>query len=96
MNGLYTMAFLTIFDTMVGAATLYVMFKWYREKQILPRAGISLMFLGCVYQALQSGYFVISGRMPLYTDYPLWMMKDIGFGVVLLGYIIDKRTRKPK
>ena len=91
MNPIYLMLFLTAFESIVGVIALYVMFEYYKEKYVIRRIGIALLFLGCAYQALQSGYFVISGRMPLYTDYPLWMMKDIGFGVLLLGYVIEKR-----
>lgn len=94
MNTIYLMIFLTAFDSIVMLIALYVMFKWYKEKYVIRRLGIALLFLGCVYQALKSGYYVISGHLLLYTDYvdyPLWMMKDIGFGVLLLGYIIEKR-----
>lgn len=92
------MAFLAVYDSIVSVLALYVMFKWFRNKYVIRRIGMATIFVGCVYQALQSWYFVIAKDVPfyqmIYDKYPLWMLKDIGFGILLLGYIIEKYKAK--
>ena len=92
------MSALAIFDLIATALFLYIMFYHYKDtgKNLFRRSGLVILMVGIFYQALQSGLFAITQTMPLYTDFPLWMLKDIGATIWVYGYILQKREENEK
>ena len=87
------MGLLSIYDAVAAVLFLVVMFKFYKVKTTCRKIGVVVLMLGVAYQSLQSGMFAATGEMPLYTEFPLWMLKDIGASILAVGYWLDYRQR---
>ena len=47
---------------------------------------------GLLYQSMQCLWIVMTGKLPAYTAYPFWALKDIG--MVLFAAMVWRVTRK--
>ena len=63
----------------------------YAGDGLVRKIGITVMLCGLFAQAVQCLYIVCTGILPKYTDWPLWLLKDVGILVWAIGLMIRER-----
>ena len=63
----------------------------YAGDGLVRKIGITVMLCGLFAQAVQCLYIVCTGVLPKYTDWPLWLLKDVGILVWAIGLMIRER-----
>ena len=63
----------------------------YAGDGLVRKIGITVMLCGLFAHAVQCLYIVCTGVLPKYTDWPLWLLKDVGILVWAIGLMIRER-----
>ena len=74
----------------------YLLWHGYAGDGLVRKIGIVVMLCGLFAQAVQYLYIVCTGVLLTYTDYPLWLLKDIGILVWSVGLLMRERENAGK
>lgn len=71
----------------VGAAKPHIF-----AEDLLIRLGAMLAAFGLLGQVLRNFEYLLTGRSPNDAEFPTWMLKDAGIGLMVLGYAMRKKV----
>ena len=57
------------------------------------RVGLWIGAVGLICQALRTGFMLIYSSFP-FSDFPIWMLKDIGYWFIAIGFFIHLYDEK--
>lgn len=76
---------LFLVDFLAAAAMASALWMGYGSDSTCKKIGMSIAFVGVVFQACQFALIIVTRELPAYTDMPLWSFKDIGLAVLSVG-----------
>jgi len=87
MNYMYILVVMNVIAGIVLIATINHSRFPLRRLGVLGKGGVWIGSIGLVVQSLRTAYNDFVGEFP-FNDFPIWMLKDFGYWLIALGFLI--------
>ena len=76
---------LFLVDSLSAAAMAVALWMGYGSDSMCKKIGMSIVFIGVLFQACQLALIIVTRELPAYTEVPIWSFKDVGLAVLSVG-----------